>query len=1292
MIIFYLSIYILGGLTLLPLSLLTLFIWIHLNLLLQQHRHRQQNHQNQNQNHQNQNQNHQNQNQNQSQNQSDESDQNDQNDQDPSNSKIPISPSQTSSSQSDLPKLFRSGWLTIRQSYEPSQNVENSTYMALITNSYKSFLVQRSKDNSKRPRQKDHFFVVLKHNVLFLYEDEDQSNCTATIQINAYDIILHPQTDIDGELFIKRRSICLRPSIHPYLNQNSNHHNNINLNQLKPNLTSPSNDQLNPSNQIKSNHQSLPKTLPWFIFTKTNIEKEDWYHALIAASKLSSPNPKITWLNDASLFDPQDMAKLVDGIDQQPDHLSTRWLNAILGRLFLSSYKTDALENWLIDRIMKKLNKVQTPSFLSSIQVREVNVGSTTPFLSKPILKELTPEGEASLEVQIDYKGQFRITIEAIATINLGARFKPYTVNLVLAVILKELSGTMILKIKKPPSNRLWFGFTVMPHLVFELEPVVSTRQIKWALILKPIEARIREVVMESIVYPHLDDLVFFNSQSYAQLGGIWADAARKDTLINNLDNHQPSDVLPNGDQPKDSTSEQSSSHPNLTSHSNSTFSNSNLSITSALQDNHQTPDGLRQRSSIKPLIESDNSSETIQQTIMDPTRSPSILSPNSAENKRNSWFSSTRRQETFNSSSNPISPFSNTKTRLGQPSSSDIEADAVTKLKQVLRARSDSTKISPTIDPDGNLPSNSNESLPNHPSIQSDQIESDSSNLLFSSTSSSLPIENQSQTTTKPITTSPQSSHHNTLNSTSTQTNLATSNPDTLYPNHIENHSSLRRLPPRHPQTLPTTILPPPQRSDSIASSPSHSITQHSSSSGSILNQLRTRATDKEALTASVIQARDVVKKWGASWASKRKTSHANLTYAYNSGFNPISLDNTLINEDDSKSPNNPLNDVNSLPDHLDMDIPSNEHHRLVTQTSSINLSEYSQSNRSYRAHRALVEKREDEEQSLISKRPSSPSFSDVTNTELQREPSNSKSNTASLNDDGTVGKRNRIFSSKGHFIPAAPQSTTGLSLPSSQLGGSPSHPSDPTTNLSREVFDQLTLSPSNDSNQISTTITPLITNPQTTFSTNSNVLSESLSYKPAPMMIIPGIKDSSHRFGIGSDSLSKNFNQVKDLNQKIIDTPNKLNLTRTNSGLSDQLASSSSASSLKEGKSSTLYDKQKQCVQLTEIEQAKANENDDDDQVGHCQQEVEIKQNNNAGNESIKSQSPQSIKFKVNQNLDEDGNDMDCQINTHKVQDLVENNNNPNARDKILNHEDVNQNDHRQDLESKKDNASGL
>lgn len=176
---------------------------------------------------------------------------------------------------------------------------------------------------------------------------------------------------------------------------------------------------------------------------------------------------------------------------------------------------TSAVEEYIVRKLMRKLSKVNKPDFLGDIEVKEVDVGNTTPFFSKPMLKELTAEGDASMEVHVKYEGEFRIAISTVATLSmftiqsmstcidadfasvsdLGQRFKSYSVKLVLAVILKDLEGNVLFKVKRPPSNRVWFGFTSPPKLGLRIEPVVSTRQIKWSLVTKPIESRLRELV-----------------------------------------------------------------------------------------------------------------------------------------------------------------------------------------------------------------------------------------------------------------------------------------------------------------------------------------------------------------------------------------------------------------------------------------------------------------------------------------------------------------------------------------------------------------------------------------------------------------------------------------------------------------------------------------------------------------------------------------------------------------------------------------------------------------------------
>ncbi|GAA6060423.1 hypothetical protein JCM10212_002191 [Sporobolomyces blumeae] len=435
--------------------------------------------------------------------------------------------------------VYRAGWLTARRSYEPASSASSNdgSYVGMLTSGYRSFMDNRSRDGkARRSKPPDRYFAVLKHNVLFLYESDELNECWAAIQVSSHDVVVYPEGNVDGEFWVKRTAILLKPK----------------QSDAKPEpQRSPSpSDQLDAgtaqndkakgesgkgvgqaSHGTSTYDAETGQPLPWFLFAKVNSDKEDWYHSLVVASRIGTPTCAAETARDRALFSPDDMSHLVDSIDSLPDSIPMRWFNALLGRVFLSVYRTSSLEDYIVSRIVRKLKRVKTPSMLSEIQVREVDVGSSTPLFSKPMLKELTPDGHASMELHVSYVGHVRITIETVATVSISSRFKPYSVRLVLAVVLEELEGTVLVKIKGPPSNRVWFGFTHMPTLKLNVEPVVSTRQIKWSMVTSPIESRIREVIAESIVCPHMDDISFFSTQGFPATarGGIYGHALRKE-------------------------------------------------------------------------------------------------------------------------------------------------------------------------------------------------------------------------------------------------------------------------------------------------------------------------------------------------------------------------------------------------------------------------------------------------------------------------------------------------------------------------------------------------------------------------------------------------------------------------------------------------------------------------------------------------------------------------------------------------------------------------------------------
>lgn len=328
------------------------------------------------------------------------------------------------------------------------------------------------------------FFVVLRHGHLMLYDDAEQVEVRHVISLAHHKVSIYGGgEDIpEGELWIKRNAICL-----------FREYNGKDL---------------------------ITESKPFYFFSENCSEKEDFYFALLQNQEVrpgdvdGPPRPQ--------LFENKDVITLVQQLHSSEQHLQTRWINAIVGRLFLAIYKTPEAEDFIRQKIAKKISRVKKPAFLSGIVLRKIDLGESAPFITNPRLRDLTIDGDCCAEADLKYRGNFRLEIATTARIDLGARFKVREVNLVLAAVVKRLEGHVFIKFKPPPSNRVWIAFETMPDMQLSIEPIVSSRQITYNVILRAIESRIREVIAETIVLPHWDDSPFLDTSHQRYRGGIW--------------------------------------------------------------------------------------------------------------------------------------------------------------------------------------------------------------------------------------------------------------------------------------------------------------------------------------------------------------------------------------------------------------------------------------------------------------------------------------------------------------------------------------------------------------------------------------------------------------------------------------------------------------------------------------------------------------------------------------------------------------------------------------------------
>lgn len=369
---------------------------------------------------------------------------------------------------------------------EESLSVYQSMYRSIFDRKQAPTL-EASKGNGKSTkRARNIFYVVLRHGHLMLYDDSEQVEVRHVISLAHHNVGIYGGGDNEipeGELWIKRNAICLRRKV------------------LVGGVAPPSK--------------------PFYFFSENCSDKEDFYFALLRNQERNPEDP--TSPPQQQQYEIKDIISLVQRLHSSEEHLQTRWINAVIGRLFLSVYKTQQIEDFVRMKITKKIARVKKPAFLSGIVIQQIDLGGAAPFITNPHLKDLTVEGDCCVEADFKYDGNFRIEIAATARIDLGTRFKAREVNLVLAAVVKRLEGHILVRFKPPPSNRIWFSFESMPTLEMSIEPIVSSRQITYGIIIRAIESRIREVIAETLVIPHWDDSPFISTLNQRFRGGIWA-------------------------------------------------------------------------------------------------------------------------------------------------------------------------------------------------------------------------------------------------------------------------------------------------------------------------------------------------------------------------------------------------------------------------------------------------------------------------------------------------------------------------------------------------------------------------------------------------------------------------------------------------------------------------------------------------------------------------------------------------------------------------------------------------
>lgn len=387
------------------------------------------------------------------------------------------------------------------------------------------------------PSKKHRYYAVLKHGNLFLYKNERMQDVKHVIVLQNRIVAIWPRNLSEAALFTKYSLIALFKSDWSRARRLSESRHDSGTDWHSGKVTTQ--DVLDHTSGLLAPPGAI------FIYTDYNTDKEDWYFALIRATKTTSystPALDPRLYAETLHFPTANSMKLIQALYSSEGQLQTKWINSILGRLFLSLQQTDIMQNYLILKIEKKLNKIKTPGFLDKFQIIHVDAGTAAPLISYPVLKEMNPEGNLLLSFDVHYTGGLSMQLATKVNINLGSRFKTREVDVLLSITFEKISGPMLLRVKPPPSTRLWYTFESEPQLGIKIEPVISSRLMSYGVITNTIDKKFKDAIRDTLVFPHWDDVVFYHTPDELYRGGLWDKSVRPTNKLPKEDNRSKED------------------------------------------------------------------------------------------------------------------------------------------------------------------------------------------------------------------------------------------------------------------------------------------------------------------------------------------------------------------------------------------------------------------------------------------------------------------------------------------------------------------------------------------------------------------------------------------------------------------------------------------------------------------------------------------------------------------------------------------------------------------------------